>query len=194
MGSLCPKVQSPLIQQCKQSQIQFIKQITGEANIWPIRWAHLSSVGRHCLGEGAQLLHTARVGQNRPLKDLQGLPGLSAADRHRDHSHPSHHPTATERPASPLPAHRASGAGGSWGTWEGCPGRDKTEAPAPSASHLHQEAEAAERCSSRLSSVQLLPLKVLLCPAEHIGKLCQTNPAWYPPPPDLGKQCQPFTF
>lgn len=43
-----------------------------------------------------------------------------------------------------------------------------------------------------LSSMQLLLFKVLLCPSECIGKLCQTNPAWYPPPLKLGKQCQPL--
>lgn len=66
-------------------------------------------------------------------------------------------------------------------------------APAPNTSCIQQEAEAAERRASHPSSAQLLLLKVLLCPLEQVGKLCQTNPARYPPPLDLGKQCEPLT-
>lgn len=66
----------------------------------------------------------------------------------------------------------------------------------PSGAGIHgevrQEAENAERCASHLSSEQLLLFKVLLCPLQNTGKLCQTNPARYPPHLDWGKQYKPL--
>lgn len=154
-------------------------------------------------GGGAHPLSAAWNGQHRPPGTRRGYLGCQQ-QRGTEITHP-HQPSSLPLPQRALhpiclPAGPvvlgAAGRGRlehmgrvSWQRWS-C----KAEAPAPSTSRLCQEAEAAERCSSCLSSVQLLLFKVLLCLFEHIGKLCQTNPAWYPLPLDLGKQCQPLTF
>lgn len=121
-------------------------------------------------------LHTPIFPGIAPILPHHGLPFLSPCPKRAGAS-------------EPTLQHSGAGIHG-----EVFPGRveHKAAAPAVSASRVRQKAEAAERCAFHLSSVQLLLFKVLLCPLQNIGKLCQTNPARYPPHLDWGKQYKPL--